>query len=100
MVRHIVTWSFKDEFSGTQNKEHAQKIKAGLENLINLIDGIKEIKVEIDLLPSSNRNAILTSLFESEEALQNYQIHPEHKKMSSFVRSVMKDRVCIDYYER
>lgn len=99
MVRHIVMWSFRDGFSEAQKKEHAQKIKNGLENLINLIDGIKEMKVEIEPLESSSRDAVLNSLFESEEALRKYQIHPEHKKISSFVHSVMQNRICMDYYE-
>ncbi|MCL2852849.1 MAG: Dabb family protein [Defluviitaleaceae bacterium] len=28
-----------------------------------------------------------------------YQTHPEHKRVSEFVGSVMQNRACIDYYE-
>jgi hypothetical protein len=38
-------------------------------------------------------------LFENEEALATYQAHPEHKRVSVFVGSVMQDRACIDYFE-
>jgi len=99
MVRHIVTWSFKDELSEQERKENAQKIKADLEVLPQYIDGIIEIKVYTDLLPASNRSLVLNSLFESEQALNNYQSHPEHKKVSAFVGTVVKDRVCVDYEE-
>jgi len=99
MVRHIVSWSFKDGFTGSENLEHAKQIKSKLEALPSIIDGIIEFNIAIDLLPSSNRNAALNSLFESEEALLAYKIHPEHKKVSEFVGSVMQNRVCIDYYE-
>ncbi|MCL2638162.1 MAG: Dabb family protein [Oscillospiraceae bacterium] len=36
-------------------------------------------------------------LFESEDALVAYIIHPEHKRVGEFVRAVTKDRACVDY---
>ena len=99
MIRHIVAWSFKEGFSPEENAQHTAKIKAGLEALPQIIDGICELNVHIDMLPSANRDAVLNSLFESKEALANYQMHPEHKKVSAFVGSVMTERVCLDYME-
>ena len=99
MVRHIVAWSFKEGFTEEEKQVHLQKIKSSLEALPAIIGGIVELNVQIDLLETSNRSAMLNSLFESVEALKAYQIHPEHKKVSEFVRSVMEDRVCLDYEE-
>ena len=99
MVRHIVSWSFADGISDEENRANAQRIKRELEALPGIIDGIAELKVTIDLLPSSTRDAVLNSLFENAESLKAYQVHPEHKRVSAFVGSVMKDRVCIDFEE-
>ena len=33
MLRHIVTWNYKDGFTDSENKEHAETLKAGLEAL-------------------------------------------------------------------
>lgn len=99
MVRHIVAWNYKEGFSDTENKENAQKVKIELEDLIKYIDGIIELKVYINTLTTGNRDIILNSLFQSEEILAAYQIHPEHKRVSLFVGTVMQNRVCIDYYE-
>ncbi len=99
MIRHIVAWNFKDEFSDSENSINAEKVKYELENLKNLISEIIEIKVNIQLFTTSNRKVMLYSLFKSEEDLSNYQIHPEHKRVSQFVGSIMKDRVCLDFYE-
>ena len=99
MVRHIVAWSFKEGFTEEEKQTHLQKIKSSLEALPAIIGGVVELNVQIALLDTSNRSAMLNSLFESEEALKAYQIHPEHKKVSEFVRSVMEDRVCLDYEE-
>ena len=99
MIRHIVSWNYKSGFPESQNKENARKIKDGLESLVNEIDGIVELKVNIDVLPSSDMDIVLNSLFESDKALAAYQVHPEHKHIASFVSSVTENRVCIDYYE-
>ena len=34
---------------------------------------------------------------ESQEALDGYQVHPEHQKMVSFIRTVTCNRICLDY---
>ena len=99
MVRHIVAWSFKEGFTQEEKQAHLQKIKSSLEALPAIIGGVVELNVQIGLLETSNRSAMLNSLFETEKALQAYQVHPEHKKVSEFVRSVMEDRVCLDYEE-
>jgi len=99
MVRHIVTWNYKDGFSEAENKENALRVKFELESLTQCIDGIIALKVNINVLPSSSRDIILNSLFESEEALAAYQIHPAHKRVSEFVGTVMQNRACIDYFE-
>jgi hypothetical protein len=99
MVRHIVLWNYADGFTPEENTQNAQKMKSLLEELPGLIDGIVELKVQINPLPLSNRDIMLDSLFESEEALAAYIVHPEHKRVGEFVRSVTKDRACIDYKE-
>ena len=99
MVRHIVVWNYREGFSKEQNIENAREIKNDLENLINVIDGIVSIKVEIEPLPSSSADIILNSLFESAQALSNYQIHSAHKLIAEFVKTVTQNRMCIDYEE-
>ncbi len=99
MIRHIVAWNYKDGFSEAEKKQNSQSIKDELEALAQLIDGIVELRVNIEILPSGNRDIVLNSLFESKEALEAYQIHPEHKRIGAFIGSVTQDRVCVDYYE-
>lgn len=100
MVRHMVCWNLRDGLSSSEREENAKKIKEGLENLKNLIDGIVSIEVIRDLLPTSTPDIILNSVFIDEKALQGYQVHEEHVKVSSFVGSVTQNRYCIDYIEK
>jgi len=99
MVRHIVTWNYKDGFSETENRKNAMKIKNDLESLLQVVDGAIELKVYINELSTSNRDLVLNSLFESEESLAGYQLNPQHQEISAFIGSVMQNRACIDYYE-
>ena len=97
MIRHIVSWNYKSGLSEEQNRENALKIKHDLEELMWKIDGVIECRVQIDVLPSSNRSIVLNSIFENEEALAAYQAHPEHEPINTFINSVLKDRACVDY---
>lgn len=99
MVRHIVMWNFKDGFTEEENIRNARKVKEELEALSSAIQGIVSLRVTISDLDSSNRDIVLNSLFESKEALANYQIHPEHVRVSQYVGTVMMNRSCIDYFE-
>ena len=99
MLRHIVTWNYKDGFSDEENRKNALKVKTELENLTKTIEGIAELKVYINALSSSNKDIVLNSLFLDEKSLSEYQVHPEHKRVGEFIGAVLQDRACIDYFE-
>lgn len=95
MVKHVILWKLKDEHNNSIVK---QGIKDGLEGLMGKIDGLLEIKVEINGLSSSNADVMLYSVFENEDALKNYAIHPEHVYIAdTFVRPYTEVRMCMDF---
>ena len=94
MIKHIILWNFQQ---GKGSDEDKLKIKNGLEKLKSKIPGIIEIEVIINPIAGSNADIMLNSTFESVDALNNYQIHEEHVKVASFVRSVTCNRMCMDY---
>ena len=80
------------------NQDVKNGIKQGLEGLIGKISGLLEIKVQIKTLESSNVDVMLYSVFESQEALKGYAVHPEHVKVAdTFVRPFTETRSCIDF---
>lgn len=98
MVKHIILWNLKEEFTTEEKTEIIKNIKSGLEALIDKVPGIVEIKVQIDKLPTSTVDLMLDSTFESVEALKNYSVHPEHIKVAdTFVRPYTVHRSCIDF---
>ena len=94
MIKHIILWNFQE---GKVSEEYKLKIKNGLESLKNKIPGIVEIEVITKPIAGSNAEIMLNSTFESIEALNNYQVHEEHVKVATFVRSVTCNRMCMDY---
>lgn len=98
MVKHVILWKLKDEYSGERIKEIKADIKAGLEGLKGVVPGIVEIKVNIDPLRSSNCDLMLDSTFTDEEALKGYAVHPAHVEVAeNKVRPFTSGRVCMDY---
>ena len=97
MIRHIVTVRYKDGFSREENEANAKEIKRLLEALKQIIPGIREFTVHINLCSSSNMDVVFDRVFETEEALAEYQVHPEHLRVADYVRTVMIDRVCVDF---
>ncbi|MBO5031443.1 MAG: Dabb family protein [Lachnospiraceae bacterium] len=98
MVKHVILWQLKDELSDSEKVQVKAGIKEGLEALKGRIDGLIDIKVEINPLASSNAEVMLDSSFENEEALKGYAVHPEHVAVAdSRVRPYTKSRVCMDY---
>lgn len=98
MVKHVILWQLKDELSDSEKTEVKNGIKAGLEALKGKIPGLIEIRVEINPLASSNADVMLDSMFENEEALKGYAVHPEHVAVADGkVRPYTKSRVCMDF---
>ena len=97
MVKHIIIWKLKEGFD---TEEIKLGIKTGLESLLGVVPGLVEIKVEMSPLSSSTGDVFLYSVFESEEALKGYSVHPEHVKVAdTFVRPYTQSRACFDYVE-
>lgn len=100
MVKHVILWQLKDEISEDEKKTVKQEIKEGLEGLKGQIPGLVDIRVNIEGLASSNADLMLDSLFENEEALKGYAVHPAHVAVANGkVRPFTKNRVCLDYVE-
>ncbi len=97
MVKHIVVWDFKDEFSREENLKNAEIIKKNLESLISIIPEIVSLEVNYNMLSTSNGDIVLVSEFNNEEDLNIYSEHPEHKKAGEFNKIALKNRRCFDF---
>ena len=98
MVKHIILWTLKEDYTDAQKAEIKAGIKEGLEGLKGQIPGLIDIQVNINGLQSSNADLMLDSSFESEEALKGYAVHPAHVAVADGkVRPYTAVRSCLDY---
>ena len=93
MIKHVVLWRFKEE-NKAENMAHAKEILLALPAIIS---EIKKMQIYCDITHGEmSYDLMLDTEFESVEALNAYIVHPEHKKVSAFVRSVIEKRVSLD----
>ena len=98
MVKHVILWVLKDEYTAEQKEEIKRGIKEGLEGLQGRIPGLLEIRVNVNPLASSNCDVMLDSTFVDEASLSGYTVHPEHVAVATTkVRPFTANRVCMDY---
>lgn len=98
MVKHIILWQFKPELTDIEKAGVKNGIKRGLEALKGQIEGLIDIKVVIDMLQTSNCDAMLEATFTDFAALKNYANNPLHLEVANKkVRPYLENRVCIDY---
>lgn len=98
MVKHVIIWTLKEEYSDAEKETIKKGIKEGLEGLAGKIPGLVDVHVNINGLASSNADLMLDTTFESEEALKGYATHPAHVAVADGkVRPYTAIRSCLDY---
>ncbi|MBO4844849.1 MAG: Dabb family protein [Lachnospiraceae bacterium] len=98
MVKHVILWTLKDEYSKDEIVKIKAGIKSGLEGLKGVVPGLVDIRVNTEPLKSSNCDLMLDSTFEDEESLKGYSGHPSHVEVANTkVRPYTASRVCMDY---
>lgn len=98
MIKHIVFWNVKDNHEGKSKEQITQQIKEMLEHCGKVIPGIVEFEVGIGGGGlEATFDVVLYSVFENKDALDAYQIHPEHEKVKAFIGAVKTARECMDY---
>lgn len=98
MVKHVILWNIKDEYTQSEKEKIKADIKAGLEGLNGKIPGLLDIHVNIDGIPSSNVDLMLDSTFEDEDALKRYAADKSHNAVAdTFVRPFTSKRACFDF---
>ena len=98
MVKHIILWKLKENFSASEKETIKAGIKEGLESLKGVVPGLEAIVVQTRGLASSNADVMLDSTFTDEAALKNYAVHPAHVEVANTkVRPFTEVRLCLDF---
>ncbi|MDF2632840.1 MAG: Stress responsive alpha-beta barrel protein, partial [Caproiciproducens sp.] len=85
-----------EQANGHSKQENAQILKQKLEALEGIVDGFLKLEVGINFNPDGF-DVCLYSEFSSKEALNAYQVHPEHVLVKEYVPIITCDRAVADY---
>jgi len=96
MVRHIVSWNFREEIPEEKRAEVRQELSRRFPALVGKIPGLIKAEVGIPPLSSSNCDMALYCEIEDEKSLYIYQKHPEHQAVAAVVKAHCHERRCVD----
>ena len=86
-------WKFKNE-NKESNMEHAREILFALKPVIS---ELRRMEIGFDFSKTDmSYDMMLLTEFDSVEDMKTYAVHPEHLKVSAFIRSVIESRVVLD----
>jgi hypothetical protein len=90
---------FHEEADGRTKQENLEIAKQILEDLMGVVPTLISMKVNLNspFASKDNYDLVLDSEFESMEGLQEYVVHPAHKKVGEFMQKVRESRASIDF---
>lgn len=91
-------WRLKEIAHGNDKTTNARLIKEKLESLNGKIPGMIKMEVGISGVDDDHTSdVVLYSEFESQQALDGYQVHPDHVAMKPFIFEARYERREVDY---
>ena len=97
MIQHIVMWKFADNAEGKTKEENMTWVREHLLALIPIIPEIKKLEIGEDIGKTDmSYDMVLVMEFESMEALHTYKVHPEHQRVSQYVKKIRIARATVD----
>ncbi len=95
MIVHVVMFKVRDDLDREAVK---REIKARLDTLPAKIDVIRRWEVGLNVVTSPRAyDVVLIAAFDTLEALQTYQQHPDHVAQVEYLKSVSASIVAVDY---
>lgn len=95
MVKHIV--SFKLSGTVAERKEVAEKFKAALLALPEVIEPLQSMEVGINENPNEDWDVVLTAVVPTMADVEVYAKHPAHVAAAGLLAGHKDNRACVDY---
>jgi len=93
MVTHIVLFRFEEAADAAEARRQ-------LLELAGQIPGMTKLEVGLDFTRSARSFELgLITRHESRAALEAYQVHPEHVRVATFIRSKIAGSAAVDFEE-
>jgi hypothetical protein len=95
MLIHVVCWKYRPDVDEAAKAEHRRRLKT----LPGLVQGIERFDVGADVLRlDRSYDTGLVAEFADLEALEAYNIHPEHQNVVAVGRQIAETVMSVDFY--
>ncbi len=96
MIQHTVLWKTIDMTPAERADFEAESTRR-LNALVGAVPGLVSVTALADVRSTEgNWNFGLVSLHESAEALDSYQVHPDHVSFGGWFKPFVTARACVD----
>jgi Stress responsive A/B Barrel Domain len=95
-LRHVVSWQLAAN-DPVIKAQHAEAIVTGLTSLVGVVDEIRALHAGADVAGGGNWDVVLVADFDDLDAVGRYQAHPSHQEVAAFIRSVVAQRMAVDF---
>ena len=97
MIKHLVMFYFTDKVNDENRDEIKRLIADSVKKIKDAdIKGVSELKAVFNIADGMPEVGLYGE-FENDEALRNYQSHPEHKRHIELTKDLCKDRTVFDW---
>ena len=97
MIRHVVSWKLAEKDARVR-AEQAAEVARRLNALIGVVPELRAVSAGANVAhPDVNWDVTLVADVDSLDALEAYQVHPAHKEVGAYIKSVVESRVAVDF---
>ena len=97
MIRHVVSWKLAEKDAEVR-AEQAAEVARRLNALMGVVPELRAVSAGANVAhPEVNWDVTLVADVDSLDALEAYQVHPAHKEVGAYIKSVVESRVAVDF---
>ena len=97
MIRHVVSWKLAEKDAEVR-AEQAAEVARRLNALMGVVPELRAVSAGANVAhPDDNWDVTLVADVDSLDALEAYQVHPAHKEVGAYIKSVVESRVAVDF---
>ena len=97
MIRHVVSWKLAEKDAEVR-AEQAAEVARRLNALMGVVPELRALSAGANVAhPDVNWDVTLVADVDSLDALEAYQVHPAHKEVGAYIKSVVESRVAVDF---
>lgn len=97
MIRHVVSWKLAEKDAEVR-AEQAAEVARRLNALMGVVPELRAVSAGANVAhPDVNWDVTLVADVDSLDALEAYQVHPAHKEVGAYIKSVVESRVAVDF---